>query len=454
MASRFLCPCGMAFTAKKVLPGKPVVCPACGAVQEVRPTGPARQTTEDVPADPGSFAALVHDLARGERELPPRPRASPETAPTDRGQDRADQQTPDSSPRPHPEGSSAGGPENEVRPQRRDLKGSDPILPPPGLTERTQAEAQPRPVDEAGEGDRLTVRCRDCGALNSTDDAVCGMCGARLGSALLDLTGEVPRAGALAAASMSAADLGLDTLDAPLAEKRKRKPIRYEGAYRVPIVRLALRVLFRPRTEMETLVQFLSYRDMAWKLLGLFLLGVAGLWLSGWRYPGLPIVSGSFAGQMPRDAEWYMWLGMAFSAAALITAGLTILGALGGMVTGHGWHVAPLAMAFLFVVALVNTLHLLLLPVGLVLGESAVFVCGWVLVAWQVILAAIVLQKILDADPILSFIMAVLICAATVMFYSRVYQLAHLVPTPGGPGVVTGAETPSDPFPLFTPGSG
>jgi len=343
MAARFQCQCGMAFTVADPGPGRPVVCPACGTIQE----------------SPGRSAA------------------------------------------------------------------SAPTAPPP-----------PQPIPSV-EPDRPTVRCPDCDALNSTEDVICGMCGRRLSVDVLTLGGE--------AASPEASDTlseDVEFLEEQIGvlaggdEKPRRATIRYEGEEYVHIVRLVLRTLIRPRQEMETLVTFLSYRDMVWKLAGMFLIGVAGLWLAEMRYPGLPLVSGfTLGGRLPLKAAWYIWLGMAFSSAALVATGLTVFAAFAGMVTGHGWRLGPLALAFLFVVSLVNMAHLLLLPIGWV-WPGGVLVVAWGLLLWEVLLTTFVINKVLDCEAILSVIIALVICAVTVHFYNRVYALtSRLVPGEGRPAV-------------------
>lgn len=344
MAVRFLCECGMAFTVETVRPGRPVSCPACGAVQPERPASPLRPS------------------ARGRPERP----------------------------------------------------------------------AAVEPAGPAAEPDRPTQRCRDCGALNRAEDVICGVCGTRLNAdALLARPQAPPRraAQALAAAPADAVPFLADDLEllAAEGEERRREPIRYEGAPYVPIVRLILRMLIRPRAELETLVAFLSYRDMVWKLAGLFLVGVVGLWAVGMRHPAVPIVRGFTIGAgVPSRASWYLWLGMAFSTATFITVGLTLLSAAAGLLTGHGWHLSALALAYLFVVSLVNAAHLLLLPVGL-WSETAALALAWVLLFWEVMLTTFVIQKVLDCDAILSVIIALAICAVTVHFYNRVYRLVGLL---------------------------
>jgi len=324
MTARFVCACGMAFSVESVRPNQPVVCPACGAVQEheAEPVGGRPAPAAAPPADPG----------------------------------------------------------------------------------------------------RPTVRCPDCGALNSAEDALCGLCGTRLDLQTLLLTGET-------AAPPAEADPAADFDSVLATDETVREPIRYEGALRVPMIRLVLRLLVRPRREMETLVSFLSYRDMVWKLLLLFAVGVVGLWAAAWRFSAhpLPIVSGfTFGARMPPRATWSAWLGMAFSAAAFITVGLTLLAAAAGLLTGHGWRLSPLALSFMFVVSLVNAAHLLLLPAAL-LGPTAVTVLAWALLAWQALLTIFVINKVLDCDAVLSVIIALLVCALTVHFYNRVYRVTERI---------------------------
>jgi len=276
-------------------------------------------------------------------------------------------------------------------------------------------------ADHAADPDRPTIRCRDCGALNSAEEAICGLCGARLGVDASLLAGGV-------SAQVEAAVAAGEVDTTLVGEESPRKPLRYEGELRVPMIRLILRMLARPRKEMETLVSFLSYRDMVWKLSGLFLLGVAGLWLAAWRFPGLLLVRGfTFGAGVQPWSEWYMLLGMAFSAAALVIGGLTVLAAVAGLLTGHGWHVSALALAFMFTVSLVNVAHFLLLPAALLGGETAADILAWGLLAWTAALTIFVVNKVLDCDPVLSFIIALVICAVTVHFYHRVYHLAERV---------------------------
>ena len=66
-----------------------------------------------------------------------------------------------------------------------------------------------------------------------------------------------------------------------------------------------------------------------------------------------------------------------------------------------------------------------LLSKGRELADTLGVRLGSVLLGWEVLLTVFVINKVLDCDAVLSFILAAVICAATVQFYNRIYRLTE-----------------------------